>query len=331
MIIKAYELNKIELNKYKLFLFYGDNEGLKDELIKNIIEKKKIEKTTYFENEILKDSDNFIETLKTKSFFENDKIIVIKKVTEKIKNLIELIHSEKINDITIILNSNLLEKKSKIRNFFEKEKEIICIPTYPDTNETLSKLAFVFFKNEKILISQQNINLIVDKCKGDRNNLKNELEKIKIFVQNKKKISAEDLLKLINLSENHKITEIIDNCLAKNSNKLHNILNENNFKNEDCIIILRTFLIKAKKLFKLSVEFEKNRDVVKTIASAKPPIFWKEKEIVKSQILRWDSKSILKLIYLINKLEVEIKSNFNNSIFITLDFILSQGYTDTNN
>ena len=225
----------------------------------------------------------------------------------------------------------MLEKKSKLRKLFEKEKNLVCIATYPDTNETLSNLAQVFFKKIKIAISQQNINLIVDKCGGDRLNLENELEKIKIYLSNKKSISTEEISKLINLSENHTFSELIDNCLAKNTNKTVNMLNENNFTNEDCIIILRTFLFKAKKILGLSIEYEKNKDINKTINSAKPPIFWKEKDIIKTQLNKWKPEKIRELIYLISDIELQTKKSYNKSILIVTDFILNQGQKETNN
>ena len=249
------------------------------------------------------------------------------KINEIVINLIE----RNIDGITIIINANVLEKKSKLRKLFEKEKNLACIATYPDTNEILSNLALAFFKKIKISISQQNINLIVDKCGGDRLNLENELEKIEIYLTEKKSISSEEILKLINLSENHTFYELIDNCLAKNTNKTINILNENNFSNEDCIIILRTFLLKAKKILNLSLEYEKNKDIDQTINSAKPPIFWKEKNIVKSQLNKWKPEKIKELIYLINDIELQIKKNYNNSIMLVTDFILSQGYAKINN
>ena len=133
------------------------------------------------------------------------------------------------------------------------------------------------------------------------------------------------------MSENHTFYELIDNCLAKNANKTLNILNENNFSNEDCIIILRTFLLKAKKILSLSIEYDKNKDINQTINSARPPIFWKEKDIVKTQLNKWKPEKIKELIYLINDIELQIKKNYNNSIMLVTDFILSQGNLEINN
>ena len=331
MIVKSYELNKIK-NNLNFFLFYGKNEGLKNQHIKQLLEKNNNSNVIkYDEKEILENEDIFFESILSNSLFENEKRIVINRGTDKINEIVINLIERNIDGITIIINANVLEKKSKLRKLFEKEKNLACIATYPDTNEILSNLALAFFKKIKISISQQNINLIVDKCGGDRLNLENELEKIKIYSTKKKSISSEEISKLINLSENHTFYELIDNCLAKNANKTLNILNENNFSNEDCIIILRTFLLKAKKILSLSIEYDKNKDINQTINSARPPIFWKEKDIVKTQLNKWTPEKIRELIYLINDIELQIKKNYNNSILLVTDFILNQEYTKTNN
>jgi len=331
MIVKSYELNKIKYN-LNFFLFYGTNEGLKNQHVKQLLEKNNNSNVIkYEEKEILENEDIFFESILSNSLFENEKSIVINRATDKIHEIVINLIERNTDGITIIINANVLEKKSKLRKLFEKEKNLACIATYPDTNEILSNLALAFFKKIKISISQQNINLIVDKCGGDRLNLENELEKIKIYIKEKKSISSEEISKLINLSENHTFYELIDNCLAKNGNKTINILNENNFSNEDCIIILRTFLLKAKKILSLSIEYNKNKNINQTINSAKPPIFWKEKDIVKTQLNKWTPETIRELIYLINDIELQIKKNYNNSILLVTDFILNQKYTKTNN
>ena len=331
MIVKPYELNKIK-GDLKFFLIYGKNEGLKNQHIKQLLDKNNDSNNTkYDEKEILENEDIFFESILSNSLFESEKSIIINRGTDKINEIVINLIERNIEGITIIINANMLEKKSKLRKLFEKEKNLACIATYPDTNEILSNLALAFFKKIKISISQQNINLIVDKCGGDRLNLENELEKIKIYSTKKKSISSEEISKLINLSENHTFYELIDNCLAKNANKTLNILNENNFSNEDCIIILRTFLLKAKKILSLSIEYDKNRDINQTINSAKPPIFWKEKDIVKTQLNKWTPEKIRELIYLINDIELQIKKNYNNSIILVTDFILNQGYVEINN
>jgi len=330
MIIKSFEINKINFDQNKLVLFYGKNEGFKNEATNNLI-KDKDEISKYEEKEVLENINDFIESILSKSLFESEKIIIIKRATDKILKIIDEIDSKNIKDIKIIFNADNLEKKSKLRSLFEKDKKYICVPFYPDTDQTLSKLTYNFLKKKNILISPSNINLIVNKCNGDRETLLNELNKIEYFSKNGKKITSENIAKLTNLIENHSISELIDNCLAKNKKKIVNILNENNFNNEDCILITRTFLNKAKKILKLSSEFQNNKNIDLTISSAKPPIFWKDKEITKQQIYKWTPENIKQLIYKLSEIELLIKKNINNSINLITDFILNQASSNTNN
>ena len=330
MIIKSYELNKINFDQNKLILFYGKNEGLKNDSTDNLL-KNKENISKYEEKEILENTNIFLENLFSKSLFEDEKIIIIKRVTDKILKIIEEIEEKKIEDVKIILNADILEKKSKLRSFIEKSKKYICVAFYPDTNQTLSKLTYNYFAQKNISISPANINLIVNKCNGDREALFKELDKIEYFSKNGKKITEESIIKLTNLIENHSISDLVDNCLAKNKKKIINILNENNFNNEDCIIISRSFLLKSKKLLKLCSEFKSNKNIDLTISSAKPPIFWKDKEITKQQIYKWTPENIKKLIYRLNEIELLVKKNINNSINLITDFVLDQSSSNTNN
>ena len=329
MIIKSYEIKKINLENSQFVLFYGHNQGLKKEAINNLNKKNTI--SNYDEKEILDNDNNFIENILSKSLFEQQKFIVIKRATDKILDIIKILHLRNLEDTKIILDSDNLEKKSKLRSYFEKHRTLVCVPFYPDNEQTLSKLAHNFFRDRKISISPSNVNLIVNKCSGDRDTLVNELEKIKYFSKNGKQINSENISKLINLSENHSISELIDNCLAQNKKKTISILNDNNFSNEDCIMITRLFIVKAKKLLVLSKAFKTNKNLDLTISSAKPPIFWKEKEITKQQIQKWSSRNIKKLIYSLSETELQIKKNINNSINLITDFLLLQSCSATNN
>ena len=330
MIYKSFEINKIDKNSIHIILFYGKNEGLKNETL-DILNKDKDKILSYEEKEILANENNFVENILSKSLFEQRKFIVIKRTTDKILKLIENLHLKNLEDATIVLNSDNLEKKSKLRSFFEKNKKLVCIPFYPDNDQTLSKLAYNLLRDKKISISSSDINLIVNKCSGDREVLINELQKIVYFNKNGKKINSENISKLINLNENYSISELIDNCLAKNEKRIISILNENNFSNEDCIMIIRSFIIKAKKLLALSKTFENNKNIDLTISSARPPIFWKKKEITKQQIYKWKPKNIKYLIYTLSETELQIKKNINNSINVITDFILSHSSVETNN
>ena len=331
MIIKSFELNKVDLKKNNFFLFYGENEGLKKEIIESNFKNNYPKKTFYYdESEVLNNKGNFFEEILSKSFFENEKLIIISRSTDKITSIIEEILEKKIDDLVLILNSGSLEKRSKLRLLFEKNKEIICIAFYEDNNQTLSSMANQFFRNNKIQISQQSINLIINRCRGDRQNLKNELNKIENFIKNKKRIEISEILQLTNLAENYSVTELVDNCLAKNKNKTLNILNENNYNLEDCIIVIRTMLAKSKRLLKLFQEIKISNNIDSAISSIKPPIFWKDKQIVKDQINKWSHKNIELLIFKINEIELLIKKNSSISLSVLSDFIIEQASTASN-
>ncbi len=323
MILKSYEINKINLDNHKIILLYGKNEGHKNDSIR-LITSKKNKSFNYDEKEILENTENFLESLFTSSLFDNEKIILIKRATDKILKIIEQINIRDLSHTKIIINADSLEKKSKLRKLFEINKNYICIPFYPDNEQTLIKLAYNFLKNKKISIAQSEINQIVNKCNGDRQNLNNELEKIEFYVKGGKKLSSENLSKLINLNENFSVAELINHCLAKNKKQIIKILNENNYTNDDGIVILRTLLNQSKKILELLKEYEKNQNIDKTIASARPPIFWKDKEITKKQISGWKQENLKKLIYELNDIEFLVKNNINNSINLITDFILAK-------
>jgi DNA polymerase-3 subunit delta len=223
-----------------------------------------------------------------------------------------------------------LEKKSKLRKLFEKQNSIICVPFYEDNVQSLNLMASSFLKEKKISLSQQNINLIVNRSRGDRINLLNELQKIENFSKNKKQINIDEIYKLTNLSENFNITELVDNTLAKNKNQTIYILNENNFSTEDAILILRIFINKLKRLLSLQSQMKIKNNVEQVITNFRPPIFWKEKELVKKQIKISNFDKILKLLKTVNNLELLIKKNPTISMNVVTDFIL-QHAGETNN
>lgn len=324
MIIKSYETEKIKNINSKLILMYGENDGFKNDIFKDFFVKNfKGEVKHVEENDVLNNFDQFFSDLTNKSFFSESKIILISRATDKIIKLVDVFLEKNIDDIKIIFNANILEKKSKLRSKFEKEKNLVCIPFYKDDNRALNQIANKFFRNNKISVSQEIINLIVERSSGDRINLKNELEKISLFMINRKKINNEDILKLTNLAENYSISELADNCLSKNFNKVNKILNENIFSTDDCILIIRTLLIKTKRLLEIKKNQTKNENIDELVSNHKPPIFWKDKEIVKNQITKWKLKDTENFVKEINDTELIVKKNYSNSVNLVSDFIIN--------
>jgi len=331
MILKSFELPKIKLNNYKFYLFYGDNEGFKEENIKYLFEKNYQDKIhRYEEREILDNSNIFFNSILTKSFFDNEKLIIINRATDKIKTIIEELMEKNPEDIQIILNSKNLEKKSTLRKLFEKEKSIVCIPFYEDNNQTLNSIISLFFRNKKIPISQQLINVLVERSRGDRKNLNNELEKIENFSLNKKNLNIKEIIKLTNLADNYSASELVDHSLAKNTRKTVTILGENNYSDEDNIIIIRTLLAKLKRLVKIYDLVDEKNNIEQAISACKPPIFWKDKPLVAQQIRSWKKDGLEQLIYKTNEIELLVKKNSVLAKNILADFIINNS-KKTNN
>ena len=329
MISKFYEINKYK-GKINFFLLYGENEGQKRDVIQaNFGQFTKENTYKYSEKDIIENKQIFFENIYSKSFFENEKLIIISDVSDKILNLMKEIIASNINDVVIILIAKRLDKKSKIRDYFEKEKIALIVPFYEDTPQTLLSIAKKILLENKINLSFENMNLIIERSQGDRINLKNELQKIINLCQNNKKLELEDILKLTNLKENYSAGALVDNCLIKNKKRTLNILNENIPSSEDNILILRTFLNKLKRLRKLKLNFNQNNNIDQVINSFKPPIFWKDKNIIKQQIKIWELNDIESFIVDLNNIESLIKKNPQISSQIINNMILDK-FKETN-
>ena len=324
MIIKSFELDKLNLIKSNLHLIYGNNEGIKEDIInKYYLNNFDGDVLKYEEQEILSNKDEFISSLLTKSLFDNKKLIIISRATDKLFVLFSEFLEREISDIQIIIKSSTLEKKSKLRSIFEKEKQMICTPVYEDDTRSLNFYIQNFLRENKLNLSQEIKNLLIERSKGDRINLKNELSKLKNLSISKKTLDVEDVIKLSNIAENYTVFELSDNYLAKNSKKVSNILNENNYSSEDCILIIRTILNKSNRLLKIRTEIDNNQNIDQVLSNFKPPIFWKEKDVIKRQVKLWSTKDIKELIFKISSLEISVKKNSTNSILFVSNFVSS--------
>jgi len=304
---------------------------LKEEIVRNLFEKNYLDRIhRYEEKEVLDNLANFFNSTLTKSFFDNEKLIVINRATDKIKAVMEELIDKNPEDIQFILNSKNLEKKSTLRKLFEKEKSIVCVPFYEDTNQTLNSIISFFFRNKKISISQQLINVLIERSRGDRKNLNNELEKIENFSLNKKNLNIEEIIKLTNLADNYSASELVDHSLAKNTRKTVTILSENNYSDEDNIIIIRTLLAKLKRLVKIYELVDEKKNIEQAISVYKPPIFWKDKPLVTQQIRSWKKDGLEQLIYKTNEIELLVKKNTVLAKNILADFIINNS-RKTNN
>tara|TARA_B100000674_G_scaffold417289_1_gene367204 strand:+ start:252 stop:1229 length:978 start_codon:yes stop_codon:yes gene_type:complete len=324
MIFKHFQLDKLNFNNFNFFLLYGKNEGLQNEVISQYFTKDfSGEINKYDENDILSNDEIIFEELLNKSLFSNEKIIIINRASDKIIKTIEKLVEKNLTDIKIIIKTSVLDKKSKLRNFFEKDKSLISIPFYEDDQRNLYSIINNFIKKNEIKMSRETANLLIDRANGSRESLKVELEKIFNYSISDKNLGFDTVKKLTNLAENFSVNELADQYLSKNRKNVAKILNENNYSDEDCILILRTVLAKSKKLLGIIEKNIEVKDIDKVILNTKPPIFWKDKEKVKNQAKTWDINNLKCKIYEINQIETLVKSNSKNSLNLISDFIIN--------
>ena len=320
MILKSYEVDNKKILKFNFFVLYGENEGLKRELINKIKSNKPGKQIKYEESQILKNSSDFSNEIKNRSLFEEKRIFLIERCTEKLADILLEI-SENFTEDLIIINFGQLEKKSKLRNQLEKSEHAVIIPTYKDSSQSLISIAKSFFYEKKISISYETLNLLVNRSNGDRGHLRQELDKISNYLSDKKIISLKEIYALTNLSENYSAAELADACLCKNIKKTYEIINENNYTEEDTFIILRVFLRKTKKILNLLECINNTNNIDKVMSEYKPPIFWKEKPIIKKQLQLWTCNEVKDLIFGLNEIEIKIKKNNSLSKVLINNFI----------
>lgn len=324
MIKKFNDLKKTDIENKNFFLTYGKNNGIQDEILHNYFIKDYSKNLLKYEEvEFIDNYDDIVEGLLTKSLFEDNKLIIISRVTDRILKYFEAILNKDISNIKFFLRTGVLEKKSKLRSFFEKNNKVIVIPVYEDDYRSLYSFIEKFLSANKIILSRESINLLINRSGNDRFNLKIELNKIYNYSITNKKIDLEIIKKLSNLVENYSVYELADSYLEKNKKNLSKILNENNYSNEDCILILRTIMSKSKRLLSILESSKYNKNIDNVIALYKPPIFWKEKEIVKKQVNKWVLEDLKNKIYKINDIELLIKKNASTSLNLLSNFIVN--------
>ena len=329
MIIKSYEVQKNQPNlfKYNFFLLYGENFGLKKDL-KDIIKlaigqkNESLEILSIYESEIIDDEENFYNSIYSGSLFSNKKIIIISEATDKIIKKINNIYESNAENVFLIIISGILERKSKLRDFFETNKKTICIPCYLDSPKDLEIIAKSEFRKNNMSLSSEVINLLIEKSNCDRGNLKNEIEKIKAYLLNKKSIELREIKSLINFSGDYKSDILVNECLCGNILQYKKIISELYMNTVNQILLLRILSNKVQRLLNIKKQEEKSNNIEDIINTSKPPIFWKEKSIVKKQLSIWNLDDLKKIISEINNTEYLCKKNSQVSKAIFFNFFL---------
>ena len=325
MIIKSYEIkkNKTNLLKNNFFLLYGENLGLKKDIknfIKNELKKKNdsVEILSLFESEIINNKDNFFNLIYSGSLFSQQKIITIYETTDKIIDIVKETYKKYSEDVYLIFFSNVLDKKSKIRNFFEKENQLTCVACYLDNEKDLATITQLELKKNNINLSRESINLLIEKSNSDRDNIRNEIEKIAAYSLDKEKIELDEVKSLINFSGDYKSDIFVNECLCGNITQYKKIISELYVNTINQILLLRILSNKIHRLLKIKGKTNESNNLDTLINTFKPSIFWKEKTIVKKQLTIWKLKDLKEIIPNINNTEILCKKNpqISNSIFM---------------
>jgi len=329
MIIKSYEVQKNfrKILENNFYLLYGENVGLKKDITKNIkkiINQKddNVETLSLYENEIINNDENFYNFIYSGSLFGNKKIITIFDATDKLIKKINDIYDKYPENVFLVVFSGILDKKSKLRIFFESEKKAICIPCYLDNERDLENIAQLELKKNNIILSREAINLLVEKSNSDRDNLRNQIEKIKSYALNKKKIELNEIKYLVNFSGDYKSDIFINECLSGNNSQYKKIITELYTNTISQIMLLRILSNKVQRLLKIKEKEAKSNNLDGLINLARPPIFWKEKPIVKKQLSIWKKDDLKKIIREINNTELLCKKNPQISKVIFFNFFL---------
>ena len=316
MISKSYEIEKKipDLSKHNLLLLYGENIGLKKDIrskIKIDLNKKEqdIEILSFYENEIIGNEDDFYNSIYSGSLFSNKKMITINNGSDKILKLIEDIYIKYPENLILIIFSEILERKSKLRIFFEKSSTALCVPCYADNNKSLETILTSELRKNNITISRESINLLIDKSNNDRNNLRNEIEKIKAYSLNKKNLSVEEIKSIANFSGEYKSDSLINECLNGDINQYKKIVSELYVNTVNYVFLLRILYNKIQKLLSIKKLENSTKDIDVLISSFKPAIFWKEKPIIKKQLSIWNQEDLKEITNKINEIELSCKKN----------------------
>ena len=327
MILKSYELQKkpSDLLEYNLFLLYGENDGLKKDIKELIKIKKKqqdtnIELLSLYENDIINNEENFYNSIYSGSLFSNKRIIIINNGTDKILKQVKDIVDRYPNNVFLIIFSDILEKKSKLRNFFETSIKTLCIPCYLDSDKDLEIIVRTELKKSNIILQKDAINLLIERSNGDRNNLKNEIEKVKSFALNKKNLEIDEIKSIINFSGEYKADNLINECLCGNIPQYKKILSELYINTLNQIFLLRVLNNKIQRLLSMKELENSYNNLDSLLSTSKPPIFWKEKPMVKKQLTIWNLNDLKTIMHEINNIEILCKKNPQISKIIFFDF-----------
>lgn len=311
MILKSYlvENNLKSLDKYKFILFYGENIGLKSQLKKKISERiNDVDIISLYQEDISKNKDILLEEYKNVSLFSKRKIIIVNQASDKLLGTIEYLLEDN-QETRVILFCDNLEKKSKLRSFFEKNKSLAIIPCYADNELTLKKIVLDKLKGFNNLNSNA-INMILKFSNLNRNTLLKNIDKITTYFD-KKTLDNNKLENILDSDRNEIFEKIRDAALGQEKEKLNLLINNFNFNTQDTYYYLNTLNFRLMKVLEIHNHKEKNDSFEEAAEKVRPVIFWKEKPILINISKKWDKQKIIEVLIYLGDLEKSIKKNSN--------------------
>jgi DNA polymerase-3 subunit delta len=325
MIVKSFSANFKELLKKNFTLLYGENISLISEIEQKIIKEAKnnnglvIKK--YQEEYLLQNKDIFEQFINSESLFGDQELVIISESTDKILEIFDNTVAST-NNKKIIFLSALLTKKSKLRNLAETETDFNCIACYDDTPEQLQSILLQKLKDNKISVSMEFLNSIFEVNSLNRQDINDVITKIQL-IQSTSNIKEENLKNIFHSSSHNDNFEIINFCLLGDKQNINKVLSNIYIQGINFNEILAALKYKVDKLIEISVSNTSNLNVNQLVENYKPPIFWKEKNMVKEQLRRWTNGELNKLMEIIYDTEINCKKNYEISNTILQQFIVS--------
>jgi DNA polymerase-3 subunit delta len=309
MILKSYIVEQdVEILKnYKATLIYGENNGIKNDVKQKIKDNNDVaEILNFFEADILK-NNSLYDNVSNQSLFSEKKIIFVQEASDKVFDQIEESIEKENNDIKIYIFADILEKKSKLRNLFEKDSKLAIFPCYEDNERTLITYINREMQDFKGLTGEI-INLIIYNSNLDRRVIKSEINKIKNFFLSKK-INKEEILEILNIKNDSGFDEIRDKALVGEKTKVNKLLSETEILNEEAFFYLNILNYRILRLHQILKMNQDDNNYEKILKDLKPPIFWKDNPIIIQQLKKWNKKKIEEIIIKIGETEILMKKN----------------------
>ena len=325
MIVKSFSANFKELLKKNFTLLYGENISLIFEIEQKIIKEAKnnngLVVKKYQEEYFLQNKDVFEQFINSESLFGDQELVIISESTDKILEIFDNTIAST-NNKKIIFLSSLLTKRSKLRNLAETETDFNCIACYDDTPVQLQSILLQKLKDNKISVSREFLNSIFEVNSLNRQDINDAITKIQL-IQSTSNIKEENLKNIFYSSSHNDNFEIINFCLLGDKKNINKVLSNIYIQGINFNEILAALKYKVNKLIEISVSNTSDSNVNQLVENYKPPIFWKEKNMVKEQLRRWTNGELNKLMEIIYETEINCKKNYEISNTILQQFIVS--------